>query len=97
MTIHLDRIHKRIMQHALSRHTLSIVTLHAIAVQKIWTELVYQPGLTNLSYSKPMNRLNLSKSRSLYRLPFMACFLFTLSKVLCNAVLISPLANVVRS
>ena len=93
MTIHLDRI----MQHALSRHTLSIVTLHAIAVQKIWTELVYQPGLTNLSYSKPMNRLNLSKSRSLYRLPFMACFLFTLSKVLCNAVLISPLANVVRS
>jgi hypothetical protein len=36
MTIHLDQIHKRIMGHALSRHTLSILTLGAIAVQKIW-------------------------------------------------------------
>jgi hypothetical protein len=56
MTIHLDRIHKQIMQHALSRHTLSIVTLRAIAVQKFWRELLYQPGLANLSYPKPMNR-----------------------------------------
>jgi len=93
MTIHLDRI----MQHALSRHTLSIVTLRAIAVQEIWTELITNLASRIFHIPSQLIDQNPSKSRSLYRPPFMACFLFTLSKVLCNAVLISPLANVVRS
>jgi hypothetical protein len=46
MTIHLDRFHKRIMQHALSRHTLSIVTLRAMRSRKsgerLSTNLVWQ-------------------------------------------------------
>lgn len=37
------------------------------------------------------------RERYYYLPPFMACFLLTLSAVLCRAVLISPFANVDRS